>query len=111
MERGIPGGLTGAVSTATRLGYAMGLFLLVRLGDLRRAQADHRGRVYRVGARASGHYDGSERWIRHPPFAAGWRFRRRPPVPPGQRGATVGRVTSGNYFGQARSFSSTSTPP
>jgi predicted MFS family arabinose efflux permease len=34
MERDMPNGITGLVPTATQLGYAMGLFLLVPLGDL-----------------------------------------------------------------------------
>ncbi|WP_342250358.1 MFS transporter [Sphingomonas sp. OTU376] len=34
MEKEIPGSLTGLVPTATQLGYAAGLFLLVPLGDL-----------------------------------------------------------------------------
>jgi predicted MFS family arabinose efflux permease len=34
MERDIPGSLTGFVPTATQLGYAVGLFILVPLGDL-----------------------------------------------------------------------------
>jgi predicted MFS family arabinose efflux permease len=34
MERDMPGGITGLVPTATQLGYALGLFLLVPLGDL-----------------------------------------------------------------------------
>lgn len=34
MERDIPGTLTGFVPTATQLGYALGLFVLVPLGDL-----------------------------------------------------------------------------
>jgi predicted MFS family arabinose efflux permease len=34
MERELPGGLTGLVPTATQLGYALGLFALVPLGDL-----------------------------------------------------------------------------
>jgi predicted MFS family arabinose efflux permease len=34
MERDLPGSITSFVSTATQLGYAAGLFLLVPLGDL-----------------------------------------------------------------------------
>ncbi|SDA21113.1 Predicted arabinose efflux permease, MFS family [Methylobacterium sp. UNC378MF] len=34
MEADLPGGLTGLVPTATQFGYALGLFLLVPLGDL-----------------------------------------------------------------------------
>lgn len=34
MEQDLPGGLSGAIPTATQLGYALGLFLLVPLGDL-----------------------------------------------------------------------------
>jgi predicted MFS family arabinose efflux permease len=34
MERDLPGGITGLVPTATQLGYAIGLFALVPLGDL-----------------------------------------------------------------------------
>lgn len=34
MEKDMPGGLTGLVPTATQLGYALGLFALVPLGDL-----------------------------------------------------------------------------
>jgi predicted MFS family arabinose efflux permease len=34
MEKDMPGGLTGFVPTATQLGYALGLFALVPLGDL-----------------------------------------------------------------------------
>ena len=34
MERELPGGLTAFIPTATQLGYAAGLFLLVPLGDL-----------------------------------------------------------------------------
>jgi hypothetical protein len=34
MEHDLPGGLTRFVPTATQLGYATGLFLLVPLGDL-----------------------------------------------------------------------------
>jgi predicted MFS family arabinose efflux permease len=34
MERDMPGRITGLVPTATQLGYALGLFLLVPLGDL-----------------------------------------------------------------------------
>jgi len=34
IEKDLPGGLTGLVPTATQLGYAVGLFALVPLGDL-----------------------------------------------------------------------------
>ncbi|WP_066826788.1 MFS transporter [Sphingomonas mali] len=34
MEKDLPGGMTGLVPTATQLGYALGLFALVPLGDL-----------------------------------------------------------------------------
>lgn len=34
LEKDLPGGLTGFVPTATQLGYAVGLFALVPLGDL-----------------------------------------------------------------------------
>ncbi len=34
MERDLPGSATGLIPTATQLGYAVGLFLLVPLGDL-----------------------------------------------------------------------------
>ncbi len=34
MEREMPGGLTGFIPTATQLGYAIGIILLVPLGDL-----------------------------------------------------------------------------
>ena len=34
MERSLPGGLTGFVPTATQLGYAAGIILLVPLGDI-----------------------------------------------------------------------------
>jgi predicted MFS family arabinose efflux permease len=34
MERDVPGGIVGLVPTATQLGYAIGLFALVPLGDL-----------------------------------------------------------------------------
>ncbi|CCA90735.1 MFS transporter [Novosphingobium sp. PP1Y] len=34
MEKDLPGGITGLVPTATQLGYAVGLFALVPLGDL-----------------------------------------------------------------------------
>lgn len=34
MEKDLPGGITGLVPTATQLGYALGLFALVPLGDL-----------------------------------------------------------------------------
>ncbi|MGY9045721.1 MAG: hypothetical protein ACKVKF_01280, partial [Rhodobacterales bacterium] len=34
MDRDLPGGTTSLVPTATHLGYAVGLFLLVPLGDL-----------------------------------------------------------------------------
>lgn len=34
IERDLPGGITGLVPTATQLGYALGLFVLVPLGDL-----------------------------------------------------------------------------
>jgi MFS family permease len=34
MERDLPGATTGLVPTATQLGYALGLFALVPLGDL-----------------------------------------------------------------------------
>ncbi|WP_342249183.1 MFS transporter [Sphingomonas sp. OTU376] len=34
MEKDLPGGITGLVPTATQLGYAIGLFALVPLGDL-----------------------------------------------------------------------------
>jgi MFS family permease len=34
IERDLPGSLTALVPTVTQLGYALGLFLLVPLGDL-----------------------------------------------------------------------------
>jgi predicted MFS family arabinose efflux permease len=34
IERDVPGSLTGTIPTATQLGYAIGLFLLVPLGDI-----------------------------------------------------------------------------